>query len=249
MKEVSCLLALEIRDLIVEVDGRRVLDKVNLEVPEGELHVLFGPNGSGKTSLILTILGFPRYKVVHGEIIFMGEDITSLPVNERVKKGLGVIFQNPPQIPGVRLGDVLERLAKGQGETPTNIARRVNFPTFYLERELNRGFSGGEIKRCELMQLIAQKPKFLLLDEPDSGVDVENLEIIGGIINELARERSGILITHLGYILRYVEAHKAHVVINGKIACSGRPIEILDHILREGYWWCDKCRIMKERGD
>lgn len=239
------MLALEIKDLVVEVDGRRVLDGLSLEVPKGELHVLFGPNGSGKTSLILTILGFPQYKVLRGQIILNGEDITSLPVNERVKRGIGVLFQNPPQIRGVRLGDVLKKLTKD--EAPMEIARRVNLPAFYLDRELNCGFSGGEIKRCELMQLMAQKPSFLLLDEPDSGVDVENLERVGSIINELARGRSGILITHLGYILRYVEAHKAHVILKGKIACSGRPIEILDHILKEGYWWCDKCKEM--RGD
>jgi len=239
------LLALEVRDLVVEVDGRRVLDGLNLEVPKGELHVLFGPNGSGKTSLILTILGLPQYKVLRGQIILNGEDITFLPINERVKRGIGVLFQNPPQIKGVRLGDVLKKLAKD--ETPMEIARKVNFPAFYLDRELNCGFSGGEIRRCELTQLMAQKPSFLLLDEPDSGVDVENLELVGSIINELAKGRSGILITHLGYILRYVEAQRAHVILNGKIACSGRPIEILDHILREGYWWCDKCKEM--RGD
>ncbi|MEM4587231.1 MAG: ABC transporter ATP-binding protein [Candidatus Jordarchaeales archaeon] len=234
------MLALEIKDLVVEVDGKRVLDGVNLEVPRGEVHVLFGPNGSGKTSLILTILGYPQYKVVRGRILLNGEDITNLPINERIKRGIGVLFQNPPPIKGVRLGDVIKKLAKD--ESPTEIARKVNFPTYYLNRELNCGFSGGEIKRCELMQLMAQKPSFLLLDEPDSGVDVENLALVGSIINELVRGRSGILITHLGYILRYVEAHKAHVILKGKIACSGRPIEILDHILREGYWWCDKCK-------
>ncbi|MHA1580389.1 MAG: ABC transporter ATP-binding protein [Candidatus Freyarchaeota archaeon] len=239
---------LEIEDLNVVVDGKKVLQDFNLEVPEGEVHVIFGPNGSGKSSLIFTLLGFKKYKVVSGSIRFKGEDITNLPTNERIKRGIGVTFQHPPAIRGVKLGNIVKNiLKKNGGETggEKTLARKVNFPASFLERDLNCGFSGGEVKRSEVLQILAQKPEFIMLDEPDSGVDVENLWVIGKVINELLEGKSGILITHHGHILRYVRTNRAHVLIKGCIACSGDPPQILDHILREGYWWCDKCRTIK----
>ena len=176
--------------------------------------------------------------------------IPNLPINERVKMGIGASFQHPPAIRGVKLKNILQSLSKKNPEIAgkeKTLAKRVNFSASFLDRDLNCGFSGGEIKRSEILQLLVQKPELILLDEPDSGVDVENLEIVGNVINELLEWRSGILITHLGYILRYVRTTKAHVIIEGTIACSGEPIETLDHILKEGYWWCSQCRSLRKK--
>jgi len=243
--------ALKIENLSVEVGGKRILTDVHLEVPRGEVHVLFGPNGSGKTSLIMSILGLSAYRVVSGKIWLNGRDITSLPINERVRTGVGVAFQSPPTIRGVKLGDIIRSFV---GEGPEaekkehGLIETINFPRAFLERDLNLGFSGGELKRSEVLQVLAQEPDFVMLDEPDSGVDVENLELTGKVINDFLKERSALLITHLGYILRYVDANLAHVMINGTVVCSGKPLVILSQIMREGYRWCEKCpRIRVER--
>ena len=231
---------LEIKDLSVEVSGKKVLNNVNLQIPEGEVHILFGPNGSGKSSLIMTILGFPAFKVVSGKIFFKGVDITSLPINERVKLGMSVAFQNPPAIRGVKLGGILNHLTQNK-EKINSFLTKLNFPPDFLERDVNLGFSGGEIKKSEILQVLAQGGDFIILDEPDSGVDVENLMILGKVIGEVLRDRSAMIITHLGTILRYINAHMAHVLINGTIVCSGSPTKILGQILSEGYTWCEKC--------
>jgi len=227
---------LEIRNLTVEVDGRRVLNGVDLTVERDETHVLFGPNGSGKTSLVLTILGFPQYKVITGSIRFEGVELIGKSIDERARLGLGVVFQKPPAVRGVRLGDVLRFLGGNDSLLPL-----LNLPDEFLHRELNMGFSGGEMRRTEILQVLAQKPKLAIFDEPDSGLDVENLETVGRAIDQFLRERSGIIITHMGHILRYVQADFAHVMLNGRIVCSGLPSKILAQILREGYKWCETC--------
>jgi len=235
---------LEVKDLTVEVSGKRVLEEVNLQIAKGEIHVLFGPNGSGKSTLLMTILGFPAYKVLSGEIIFKGMEITDLPINERVNLGISVAFQNPPAIRGVKLGEVISHWIPNVEEVD-RLLERINFPRGFLKRDINLGFSGGEIKKSEVLQMLAQRGDFLMLDEPDSGVDVENLRVIGGVIDEALRGRSGLIITHQGHILRFVNADVAHVLINGTIACSGKPTKILSQILREGYGWCMKCPMRK----
>jgi Fe-S cluster assembly ATP-binding protein len=231
---------LEIKELSVEVSDKRVLEDINLSIPKGEVHVLFGPNGSGKSSLIMTILGFPSYEVTSGEIFFRGKDITHLPVNERVKLGISVAFQNPPAIRGVKLGGIIDYLKPGKEEV-SELVEKVKFPPEFLERDVNLGFSGGEVKKSEVLQVLAHGGDFVVLDEPDSGVDVENLQLIGRVINEMLEERSALIITHLGHILRFVDADKAHVLIEGTVACSGDPVKILGQILNEGYTWCMKC--------
>lgn len=230
---------LKVTNLSAEVAGKQILKNVNLEIPRGEVHVLFGPNGSGKSSLISTILGLARFKVTRGKITFKGKDITHVPINDRVKLGIGITFQNPPSIRGVKLRDVLQNYSKG--DEPVKLTRKLNVPMEFLGRDLNLGFSGGEIKRSEVLQVIAQNPDFLMLDEPDSGVDVENLEIIGNAVNEFLKRRSGLLITHIGHILRYIKADRAHVMLNGRIACSGPAKETLQLILKKGYKECEKC--------
>ncbi|MEM1585946.1 MAG: ABC transporter ATP-binding protein [Candidatus Bathyarchaeia archaeon] len=231
---------LEIHGLSVEVSGRKVLNDVNLQIPNGEVHVLFGPNGSGKSSLVMALLGFPAYKIVSGGIIFKNKDITSLPTNERVKMGISVAFQHPPAIRGIKLGQILRHLMPGE-ERISDLLNKVKFPQSFLERDINLGFSGGEIKKSEILQVLAHGGDFIVLDEPDSGVDVENLRILGTVINEMLRGRSALIITHLGVILQYINADVAHVLMNGSIVCSGSPMKILGQILNEGYAWCEKC--------
>lgn len=248
-------LLLEITDLAVEVSGKKVLKDIDLYIGEGETHVLLGPNGSGKSTLFMTILGFPKYKVTNGEILFKGENITNLNTTERVKKGVGVSFQNPPAIRGVRLMDLL-KVESGQkpddeelSPEMLELAYKMKLDENFLDRDVNLGFSGGEVKRSEILQLLAQKPDFIMFDEPDSGVDIENVELLAEEINILLdkdkkpglRKNSGLLITHLGYILNFVNADTAHVLMDGRIACSGNPSEIIEDIRKEGFKGCVQC--------
>ncbi|MEM2341407.1 MAG: ABC transporter ATP-binding protein [Candidatus Bathyarchaeia archaeon] len=235
---------LEVQNLSVEVSGRRILNDVNLQIRKDEVHVLFGPNGSGKSSLIMAILGFPVYRIVSGRILFKGKDITDLPTNERVKMGISVAFQNPPAIRGVKLGGILKYLVPHE-EKINDIVAKVKLPRSFLERDINVGFSGGEIKKSEMLQVLAQGGDFIILDEPDSGVDVENLRILGAVVSDMLRNRSALIITHLGVILQYINANVAHVLMNGTIVCSGSPVRILGQILNEGYAWCEKCQQVK----
>ena len=240
---------LEISDLEVEVEGKKILKGVNLNIDEGETHVLLGPNGAGKSTLFMTILGFPKYKVTNGKIIYKGQDITDLETPERIKLGLGVTFQNPPSIRGVKLKDLIKLVDKKNEckedeeltEDVINLGKRLKLNENFLERDVNLGFSGGEVKRSELLQLLAQQPDLIMFDEPDSGVDIENVELISKeIINLLDQEnensqKGGLLITHLGYILRFVIATHAHVLIDGKIARTGEPEEIIEKIRESGF--------------
>lgn len=245
---------LEIKNLAVEVAGKLVLKNVNLSIAEGETHVLLGPNGAGKSTLFLTILGFPQYKVVNGSIIFKGKDITNLSTTERVQLGMGVSFQTPPAIRGVSVRDLIkieshQDVSEDLNPRMKDLAKKLKFSDEFLDRDVNFGFSGGEVKRSEILQLLAQMPDFTMFDEPDSGVDIENVELIAGEIGTLLdkglkhdqRKRSGLLITHLGYILNFVTADKAHVLMNGEIACSGNPQEIIDDIRENGFNGCVEC--------
>ena len=168
---------LEIADLWVTIEDKEVLRGINLTVPVGETHILFGKNGSGKSSLLMAIMGFERYAVKQGRITFLGQDITRMPTYERARLGLGLSFQRPPTIRGVKTGDVLRACSRG-AIVPEVLAAAYDF-TQFLDREVNYGFSGGELKRSELLQLLAQDPKMVLLDEPESGVDLENLQVVG----------------------------------------------------------------------
>ncbi len=239
---------LKIEDLWVDVHGKEVLRGINMEIGQGETHCLFGKNGSGKTTLLMTLMGFDGYRVKHGKITFKGEDITNMPVHERAKLGIGMAFQRPPTLRGVKLRNMLA-VASGNQETGGQLAAFYGFEKF-LDREVNYGFSGGEIKKSELLQLLAQDPDLTLLDEPESGVDIENLNVIGDMIRKLlqkdihrGRKKSGLIITHTGFILNYVTADKGHVMLNGQIYCSGNPLEIFEGIQKYGYQECAKCRL------
>ena len=241
---------LEIKDLAVEVAGRPILHDVNFTINAGETHVLFGPNGNGKTTLLMTIMGAPRYKVTRGRIIFRDQDILSLPMDERARLGIGMSMQRPPVVRGVKTRDMVTACARGResDEELNTIVQATNL-TELVERDINYGFSGGEIKRSELAQLLAQKPDLILLDEPESGVDLVNIALIGRLINDLLqkkqpirdRKRSGLVITHTGHILDYVDARTGYVLLDGTIICEGDPHEILKTIVKKGYQECSKC--------
>ena len=173
---------------------------------------------------------------------------------ERVKMGIGVSFQNPPAIRGVKLNDLLkienqEEIKEDLSPEIKNLATELKFDDKFLERDVNLGFSGGEVKRSEILQLLAQNPDFIMFDEPDSGVDIENVELLAKKMNNLLdkdmkpglRKTSGLIITHLGYILNFVQADTGHGLMDGKIACSGNPMEILEDIRKEGFRGCVEC--------
>jgi len=248
-----------IEDLQVKLGEKEILRHIDLEIQPGENHILFGPNGSGKTSLLMTIMGYPQYTVTKGKISFKGTDITALPVNERAKLGIGISYQRPPTIHGVKTRQMVGICAGSEVDVDA-LAGRVNF-TAFLERDINDGFSGGEIKRSELLQLMAQDPDLLLFDEPESGVDLENISLIGNSISELLqrdlkvdpektqmerrkeRTRMGLIITHTGFILDYVTADKGLVLFNGELTCSTNPTEIFRCISDYGYEECVRCAI------
>jgi len=240
---------LDIEDLHVKVGDREVLHDVNLQIKEGETHVLMGPNGSGKSTLLMTIMGFANYTVTNGRISFKDKDITHMPIHERAKLGIGIMFQRPPTISGLKLGKLLVATSGNKTEEVAEYAKNMHMDRF-LERDINKGFSGGEIKRSEVLQLMVQKPDFVMLDEPESGVDLENISLIGAAIGNLLekeshlmkRKKSGLVITHTGYILDYLDADRGHVMCDGEIRCHGNPREILKDIKARGYKECLECR-------
>jgi len=246
---------LRIEDLHAEVDGKEVLSGVSLEVPSGQTCVLFGPNGSGKSTLLHTLMGFGQYKITKGKIFFMGRDVTDLPIHERARMGMGILLQRPPNIVGLQLKDLVN--AAGDGHLDIDQTAKGLQMGPFLERDVNVGFSGGEIKRSELLQLSMQEPCFLLLDEPESGVDMESIDLIGKKIHDLLydkkgcgwekgnRSKSALVITHTGQILNYIDADCAYVIRGGKIMCKGRPRDILRDIQEKGYGECIKCRMVK----
>ncbi len=244
---------LDLQNLSAGVNGREILRNVDLHINRGETVVLFGPNGSGKTSLLKTIVGFPDLTLKGGTIFFKGENITHLPIDERAQRGIGIAFQRPPAVRGVKLKDILDMCMKKRKNAPhediTRVSDKLHLLPF-LERDINLGFSGGEIKRSELLQLRAQGPDLMLFDEPDSGVDLVSIKLVGNVINELLekgkradeRARAGLIITHSGYILDYVNADRAYVLMDGTIACSGNPRDVLDDIRTKGFDGCIRCR-------
>ena len=233
---------LKIENLRLEIGGKEILKGLNLTIRKGEKTVLFGPNGAGKSSLLYTILGFPNYKIKSGRILFKGKDITNFSINERVKMGIGVAFQSPPAIHGIKLREMLQICKKEISiKQIKKISKQVNMEEF-LERDVNLGFSGGEAKRAEILQILAQKPSFVMFDEPDSGVDLENVGLIGKEIDAFLSSHTGIVITHQGYILEFIKATRGCILYDGKIICTGDPKKILHAIRKKGYAGCVICR-------
>jgi len=226
---------LSISNLYVKADKKLILRGVNLEVKAGELVVLFGPNGCGKTSLLKSVVGLSKYKVVKGDIKFGGETILNKSINERNKMGIGLMFQRPPVIDGVRVGDVLEG---------NHVLEKRLLVSEFLNRSLNDNLSGGEVKRMEMYQMISMKLKLCLFDEPDSGVDVENIKMLAKEINEIMKdkEKSAVLVTHGGQILKYLKPTRAVVMVGGKIICHGDPQRVYQSISKVGYKKCIGCK-------
>ncbi len=237
---------LKVEDLWVSVGNKEVLKGINFSLKYGEIHTLFGPNGAGKTSFMMTLMGFPRYKIAQGKIYFKGEEITDKDVYERARLGLGISFQRPPIVRGVTLRKMIEIISNKE-EFIEDI-EKLNL-SGHLDRGLNDGFSGGEMKRSELLQLMVQRPDLVLIDEPESGVDVENIALVGDAINKLLgkdkvkeQKRSAIIITHTGYILDYVNADRGYIIFDGNLVCGGNPRDILSEIKKHGYRRCAECR-------
>ena len=245
---------LEVENLSVKVEGKLILKDVTFNLKSQESHILFGPNGSGKTTLLSALMGLPSYEVVSGKIVFMGVDVTDKSVEERARLGMVVSFQNPPEITGVKLADLLKLCLGKSPIARFNEEEKALIEAFrlteFLDRDINVGFSGGERKRSEILQLIFLKPKLLLLDEPDSGVDVESLRLIAGEIQRYV-ERSGssaLIITHKGDILDHIKAKYGCVLLAGKFHCFTHPTRIYEEIKKVGYEECVACRVRKTEG-
>jgi Fe-S cluster assembly ATP-binding protein len=241
---------LEIKNLHVAAGDKQILKGLDLSVRSGEVHALMGPNGSGKSTLANAIMGHPNLEVTEGQIFYDGEDITEASPDERSRMGLFMAFQYPVSVPGVTVTKYLRmvmnahRAAAGEPEVSLREFRKtveeamelVNVPREFSSRYLNEGFSGGEKKRMEILQLALQQPKIAVLDETDSGLDIDALNVVAHGVNTVAREANmGVLIiTHYQRILHMVEPQRVSVMFDGRIAKEGGP-ELVEQLEREGY--------------
>lgn len=236
---------LEIKDLHAGVEDKEILKGLNLSIGKGEVHVILGPNGSGKSTLMNIIMGHPKYQVISGEMFFEGEDLSSLKTFERTRKGLFLSFQTPEEIPGITVENMI-RTAK-QAITGQKVKlfpfrkelkammQELKMKPEYAERYMNVGFSGGEKKRNEILQLLMLQPKLALLDETDSGLDVDAVQIVSeGVAKFHNSENSCLIITHNTRILEKLHVDKVHVLINGKIVEEGGA-ELIDDINHRGF--------------
>jgi len=245
---------LEVKDLRVSIDGKEILSGLNLNVEKGEVHAIMGPNGSGKSTLANAILGHPKYSVDSGDILVNGESIVKLPTDQRAKKGLFLGFQYPTEISGVGYSHFLRNAYNLLGKEDKNREvfltvrefheyvkknlEAVGLDKSFLSRYLNEGFSGGEKKRSEVMQMLVLKPNIAILDEPDSGLDIDAVKAVAESINKLIETGAGVIvITHYARILRYMKKlDKVHVVAKGKVIKSGGK-ELSEELEARGYGW------------
>jgi Fe-S cluster assembly ATP-binding protein len=241
---------LEIRNLHVQAEDKQILKGVDLTVKPGEIHALMGPNGSGKSTLANAIMGHPSLDVTEGQILFGGEDITESSTDERARMGLFMAFQYPVAIPGVTITKYLRmvmnahREARGESDISLKEFRKtveaamelVNVPREFSSRYLNEGFSGGEKKRLEILQLALQQPKLAVLDETDSGLDIDALNVVAHGVNTVASgaDMGILIITHYQRILRMVTPTRVSIMFDGRIATEGGP-ELVDRLEAEGY--------------
>lgn len=243
---------LEIKNLHANVEGKPILRGVDLTMRSGQVHALMGPNGSGKSTLANVIFGHPNYQVTEGSVLLNGINILEISTDERAKLGLFLAFQYPVEIPGVTVAKFLKRSLEAQISASNN-GRKLSVPEFikeiksnasflemdqkFINRYLNEGFSGGEKKRMEIMQMLTLKPKFAILDETDSGLDIDALKIVSKGVNKLRGPGFGsLIITHYQRILNYIQPDFVHVLYNGKVVTSGGP-EMVDKLEEKGYDW------------
>ena len=236
---------LEIKDLAVSVDKKTILHGLNLNVGRGEVHVLMGPNGAGKSTLVNTIMGHPQYKVDEGTILFEGKDITHAPANERAKAGLFLSFQNPEEVPGVTLENFMRTSRAAVTGKPVRLfaykkelaekMKELSMDEEYASRYLNVGFSGGEKKKSEILQMLMMNPKLAILDETDSGLDVDAVKIVSLGVEKFKNDTNSLLIiTHNTKILEYLKVDYVHVLMDGRIVKTGGS-ELVDEINTNGF--------------
>jgi Fe-S cluster assembly ATP-binding protein len=238
---------LKIEDLQVEIGGQEIVKGLNLEVGEGEIHAIMGPNGSGKSTLANVLMGHPRYEVTGGSITFQGEDIFELEPDERAKLGMFLAFQYPSEVPGVSVANFLRTAVNSVREeelSPMEMYRLLQekmsimqMDPKFAERYLNEGFSGGEKKRNEILQMLMLDSKLAIMDETDSGLDIDALQVVARGVNELrGPEFSAVIITHYQRILRYIEPDHVHVMLDGRLVTSGGK-ELAEELEEKGYDW------------
>ena len=236
---------LEVKNLKVSVDGAVILTGLNLNVGKGEVHVLMGPNGAGKSTLVNTVMGHPQYHVDEGSIVFDGKDITHAPANERAKAGLFLSFQNPEEVPGVTLENFMRTSRAAVTGKPVKLfaykkelaekMKALDMDGEYASRYLNVGFSGGEKKKAEILQMLMRDPKLAILDETDSGLDVDAVRIVSrGVENFKNRSNSLLIITHNTKILESLTVDYVHVLMDGRIVRTGGS-ELVGEINRNGF--------------
>jgi Fe-S cluster assembly ATP-binding protein len=236
---------LSIRNLHAAAGEKLILKGMNLQVDEGQVHVIMGPNGAGKSTLANILMGNPKYTITEGDVVFRGQKVNDLKVNERAKLGMFLSFQYPEEIPGITLENFL-RASKGSitGKNPSILAFRkqlkekmlqLGMKDEYARRSLNEGFSGGEKKKSEILQMLMLEPKLAILDETDSGLDVDAVRIVASGVKEyMNNERSVIIITHHRAILEHVKPDFVHILVDGKIVESGNG-ELIEIIERDGF--------------
>jgi Fe-S cluster assembly ATP-binding protein len=240
-------MTLEIQNLHVRTEGREILHGVDLTVKKGETHALMGPNGSGKSTLANTLMGNPVYEVTEGRVLLNGEDLTEADPDERAKAGLFMAFQYPATIPGVSVANFLRMAVNAKREEPIKVKEfgamlgenmeLLRISRDFTSRYLNEGFSGGEKKRAEILQLAMLQPEFAVLDETDSGLDIDALRIVADGVNAMRGEDRGFLIiTHYTRVLNYVTPDFVHIMLDGRIAREGGS-ELADELEEKGYEW------------
>jgi Fe-S cluster assembly ATP-binding protein len=240
-------MSLEIQNLHVRTEDKEILKGVNLKVTKGETHALMGPNGSGKSTLANTIMGNPNYEVTEGRILVNGEDVTEMEPDERARAGVFMAFQYPATIPGVSVANFLRTAVNARREEPIKVKEfgsmlKANMDLLHIDpdftrRYLNEGFSGGEKKRAEILQLAMLKPEFAILDETDSGLDIDALRVVADGVNALRGPEMGtLIITHYTRVLQYVTPDYVHIMLNGRIVREGGR-ELADELEEKGYEW------------
>ncbi len=240
----------EIRNLQAKVEDKPILKGLNLTIRKGEVHAIMGPNGSGKSTLANTILGHPKYTVTGGDILLKGESILDMETDERARRGLFLAFQYPCEVPGVRMSNFLRMACSARVGREIEVMeffekleakmKRLEMDEKWVKRYLNEGFSGGEKKRNEILQMMMLEPEFAVMDETDSGLDIDALKIVSHGVNELRGPNLGILIiTHYERILRYIQPDVIHILVDGRIVKSG-DADLAKHLEEHGYDWITK---------
>ncbi len=239
---------LQIKDLHISVDGKPIINGISITINKGEIHAIMGRNGAGKSTLANAIMGHPAYEITSGSVSFMGKPLDDYEVHERARAGMFLSFQYPPSIPGVQVGNFLKKSvssirdeqlkARDFRKELTSVMSQLEMDKSFLSRYVNDGFSGGEKKRLETLQLLLLRPQLALLDETDSGLDIDALRVVSKGINEIAQEAGCLVITHYQRLLDLVKPDYVHAMIDGKIVMTGGP-ELALKLEDKGYDWLE----------